>query len=482
MERFVLQTMQGKDAIDLVLDKLELKQAGACSTNAITRELKKYARTNLIGGSVTFRQPNRASCETESIDYATFEAILTRLGLCGVLKKYIRDAFNGFDPNNTGLIDFREFIREVRQRHQSRSIDGDAGYINGGHDNDAKRLRRRPSTKETWGRMSIDLEKLLAEKIEQKIGYGTLGLRRAFRDSKSGKYNSCVDLEEFQERIRRLGLGNMMASRVRALFEKHDKDAKGTIDFESFVNDIMGRSARYNSLDLESLSRECHKNKAKQLAKVQGWMAERNWRNNCGNIEKLVLRKLEEKTPGPRKFLAAFRRFDLASETPAISFPEFCSGIRSLGLHQINEEAIETLFQKYDTNGDGVISYREFANGLSRADAEVTYRPNENAVGSHEKGRNKQRKRRHRHCRRHCRKHERKRLVDRDQETRDEQNQDGGPGEEEVKCDAEPLASVSRSSSSRSISLPRLPHTPTTREYTEPRIISHSRSTQCLKF
>jgi Ca2+-binding EF-hand superfamily protein len=225
-----------------------------------------------------------------------------------------------------------------------------------------------PSTGAPSMKMS-DAEKILAEKLYGKFTH----VQRAFRMFDEDKSGS-LDHEEFRMALRAMGV-TLSERDFQTLVMQYDKSGDGSISYDEF-NARVGPLIHPEAVNRNTLfnAMEAHAGAQSGLHYDPSAKLGLNARDADGNPlsqsararliaprlgitegEAVIARELNGRFSEVQK---AFRTFD-ADKSGALSPAEFSRALESMGV-RLSHHALMTMLEKYDTSGDGVISYDEF--------------------------------------------------------------------------------------------------------------------------
>lgn len=351
-DAFARHSMRDMDVKQLLLDKIEQKTKGGAYN--LLRAFRKFD----------------TSSDTALIDLDQFQRCLERFGLDGIPRSEVKKLFDSYDTGGDGTINFQEFVGGVMgsyAAHNSLQATASTEMI-GQHGRDSLRQRQKIIENDSWRTLTVDVEQLLLDKIEQKTKGGPYSLLRAFRKFDTKGNDNAIDFGEFKRCVEMFGLSGVPEEAIRKLFNKFDQDGAGKIDFKEFVSGVMKSHASQNSIRTKG-DGMMHMERAREVSEKRRRAAEkRHWQTLHVNVEKVLLEKIEQRTKGgPGQLRRAFRKFDLGSSKTEISFPEFKSALLFFGMHELPEEDTRKLFDKYDVSGDGTINYEEFVAGVMQS-------------------------------------------------------------------------------------------------------------------
>ena len=242
------------------------------------------------------------------ISVREFRRGLDDIGLRGVSDDDVRDLVERFDKDRNGQIDYREFMAlcgrgsGLRSSSSSSSRYGRDGEGIAEFENRLRvKLRQSASISVSGAGVDLDLRSAFDELDTNGSGYiEKSDFRRMGQD-----YGWDLTMEEF-----------------RWLVNRFDKDGDGRIRYSEFV-DFMSLGSR----DLQG-------------------------------VEGRFRRFLQKKNAEGVRFEEQFEWFD-QDGSGFISESNFIEGMRKLGF-AMSREDIRRLMDKFDSNWDGKISYREF--------------------------------------------------------------------------------------------------------------------------
>ncbi|GBG34193.1 Ras and EF-hand domain-containing protein [Hondaea fermentalgiana] len=352
-EVFAKQLTDGVDVETLLLDKLMQRSKGG--SNGILQQFRKIDMS--VGDG-----------EEAEISFENFKECLAKFGLDGLREEDARKLFNKYDTDGSGGISLQEFANNVIKATQ---INSNIGRSNTDIQ-DAKRARERARImKQTamrtgWKTVSVDAERLLQQKIEERIKGGPNSLRLAFRKFCSDRRgDSAISFEEFGSTLARMGLEGLSEDDLRVLFDRFDDDKNGTIEYSEFVEFVLKSNARHNGLAVAHMAADKQAQRLRQKAlEKQKRLSKLHWDYAADHvdIETMVVDKVQQKLKsGPHALRRAFGLFDQEhGDAAEISRDAFRMGLEELGFVDIPPRIVKRLFAKYDTSGDGIISFSEF--------------------------------------------------------------------------------------------------------------------------
>ncbi len=407
-----------RDIRDVILEMVLVRNSNG-GVFALERNLLRYNRPN-----------DRLSC-TE------FKYTLEKLGYSGLPEQEISKLFSRHETGEAKLR-YGDFVSDLVQRHKEeskRSLTATkVGTIGGSSAGFGARLHLQKQQMDAevaraWNSKSVDAEKLLLEKLEQRMksGANSCGLINAFRKFDMGNDKAEIGYDEFHACVQRLGLQGFSHDVVKRLFSKY-ANQEGKINFKNFVDGIMRSYAHQNSISISGggLTPQMEAARRAKEAKRNA-VAKRHWNTLKIDLKKVLLEKIEQRTvSGQHQLRKAFRRFDKGSTSSVISYQEFKDGIVALGLGGLSEAESMSLFKSFDTNGDGDIDFSEFVSGVMQdevnGDAFPASRPADLCQVEPEEQKYVIEKTKHAHARhkkhRHCR-HRRERTKRKHQEKKE---------------------------------------------------------------
>jgi len=335
------------DVERLILQKLHERTKG--SSSEILRQFRKMDST-VVGQT--------------SISIAQFKRCLVSFGLEGLRDEDIRQLFKKYDVDNS--VTFGEFANRVAQSFSKQSGFGTSSsdLLDAKRARDRARILKRQAIRTRWQTVSVDAERLLQEKIEQRIKGGPHSLRLAFKKFSNGSSGEITKVQ-FRSTLEKVGLEGLSDSDVDALFSKFDHDHNSKIDFNEFVSFVLKSNARQNSLAVDFAQGEQRTRQLKERAlsnqKKQSklhWNFVKENESLDGMLKDKILTKL---SGGPHVLRRAFNLFDQSRGDGAIITCEMLhEALERLGFVDIPFPMVKKLFRKVDQSGDGEISFAEF--------------------------------------------------------------------------------------------------------------------------
>ena len=320
-ERYAEHTMQRNGSLQqLLLEKVEQRTYGG-----------PY---NLL---MSFRKFDNDTTDGKAqIYFDEFNKCLEKFGINGLPMSLKKRLFDSYDKDNSGSISFKEFVDGVmnsRAEHNmlKESMDHFAFLKNdrAKREQNVKQLQR-----EKWKTLSVNVERLLMKKLQEKTTGGPYSILRTFRKFDTDGHDNVIDFTEFKECLRCLGILGVHDDDVRKLFDKYDEDGSGSIQIDEFARGVMQSYAAYNSVELKKGGLEKMK-RAREVAEARRQHAMQRYMKNTlrVDVEKILLDKIEQKMEGgPGGLRRAFRKFDVgAGRDGMISFPEFRSALQHFG-------------------------------------------------------------------------------------------------------------------------------------------------------
>jgi Ca2+-binding EF-hand superfamily protein len=347
----------------------------------LVEKLAQKTKGGRAGILAQFKKLDSCGEERSVIRLADFRRSLERFGLQGINEEDAKAVFDRYDTDGSGEISFKEFGANVAaQVNEESRIGRSSSDIQ-----DANRVRERArvlkqqALRTGWKTLSVDAERMLLEKIEQRLKGGGNSLRVAFQRFERGGSPE-ISLEQFSETLCQLGLQGLDREDAQQLFGLFDRDGNGTIDFDEFTRYVMKRSSTDNSLTLDTTSaqREAARLRARALEK-QKLGTELHWRYAEKNVdlEQLFMDKVLQKLKGGQDALRrTFCLFDSSrGDAAAITPASFRAGCEALGLNDVPERVLDELFSRFDESRNGVIEFAEFARRISRNYSPLDSRP-----------------------------------------------------------------------------------------------------------
>ena len=119
-----------------------------------------------------------------SSTFASSKRCMRKMGILGVSEEDLRKLFNKYDTDGSGAINLSEFASGVMKSFASQnSVNMKKGNLEKMMvaRKVAESRRQKAMSRYMSNTLRVDVEKVLLEKIEQKMEGGPGGLRRAFR-------------------------------------------------------------------------------------------------------------------------------------------------------------------------------------------------------------------------------------------------------------------------------------------------------------
>lgn len=350
-EVFAKQLTSHVDVETLLLDKLMQKTRGG-STGILQQ----------------FRKLDMGDNSDSEISFPNFKECLKRFGLEDISEEDARKLFEKYDSDSSGGISLQEFANNVIKATQMHSNIGLSAtdLQEASRARDRARIMKQTAMRTSWKTVSVDAERLLQQKIEERLKGGPHSLRLAFRKfNNDRKGDSAISFEEFGSTLARMGLEGLSEKDLRILFQRFDDDGNGTIEYSEFVEFVLKSNAKQNGLAFGHMTADKQAQRLRQKAlEKQQRLSKLHWDYAAehADIETMVVDKVQQKLKsGPHALRRAFGLFDHEhGDAAEISRDAFRMGLESLGFVDIPPKIVKRLFTKYDTSGDGIISFGEF--------------------------------------------------------------------------------------------------------------------------
>ena len=341
--------------------------------------IKKIEQRNKGGANglmKAFRRFDMRSDDGAEISYDQFKQCLEKFGLYGIQDADVRKLFDKYDTDGSGTIEFNEFSNAISSRYQQNWVGNTANDLrDAANAREKMRLLKIQAERNKWQVMKINLRRTLREKIEQRIRGGANTLRLAFRKFLDDA-DSDISFEEFVRTLSLIGLDGLEEQDMRDLFDSFDDDNSGGIDFSEFVQGVMGSQKGASGVALTQNASEYDKWQLMQAQLKSEKRTQQHWKyaTKHFDIEAIIRDKILQKTSGgPQELMRAFALFDTErDEKSEITLKLFKEGLERLGLNDVPDEFAEKLFNKFDTSGDGIISFNEFICGVLGSLAPLT--------------------------------------------------------------------------------------------------------------
>jgi len=176
-----------------------------------------------------------------------------------------------------------------------------------------------------------------------------------------------LDQATFFRVIKNLGID--CTERVsKVLFEKFDADHSGMLDVYEFVRALMPADMTCATWNIEAEDRrDLVNSKMKRQSNLPEVLPPhlKEWRIPLAELERQVMAKLDQRVNTSTKQLGLRQAFRLFAKDgcSSISRNDWNKGLRQLGF-VLNPQDAAALFDKYDRDADGRVSYKEFQQGL----------------------------------------------------------------------------------------------------------------------
>lgn len=294
-----------------------------------------------------------------------FKKILEKLGFV-LTPEEITELFRRFDTDGSGNISFQELVMKVmpadypEQPWNAKRSDAMLEETIA-----KKRNRFQPAMKE-WpkalacNRMSMsEVEAQIQQKIVERTKRASDQYREAFQLFGSPAHGITPSM--FKRQLEKLGMV-LSDGEIRALFKKYDGDGSGNISFQELVTAVMPPDyprkpwnvVRDEEMDAALVSSKTHLFKPVE----ERWpsaMNKNKWTRE--QIQSAIYRKIVERTKrASDQYREAFQLF--GSPADGISRKAFKWHLQQLGL-VLSQEEVDDLFDLYDSDGSGAISFQE---------------------------------------------------------------------------------------------------------------------------
>ena len=288
------------------------------------------------------------------------------------------EIFDSYDRDGSGTIDFKEFVDGVMNSRSEHNMLKDTvdHFAFRSKEREQMERRVRQLQREQWSTLTVNVEKLLMEKLQEKTTGGPYAILRTFRKFDTTGGDNLIDFCEFKECMRKMGILGVSEEDLRKLFNKYDADGSGAINLSEFASGVMKSFASQNSVNMKKGNLE-KMMVARKVAESRRQKAMSRYMSNTlrVDVEKVLLEKIEQKMEGgPGGLRRAFRKFDVGVDRDGfISLPEFAAALQHFGLHELPERDVKELFDKYDTSGDGLLNFNEFVEGVMQSSQPLYY-------------------------------------------------------------------------------------------------------------
>jgi Ca2+-binding EF-hand superfamily protein len=195
-----------------IRNKLALKSNGKQSEEAILIKSFKYFDLN-----------NSGECEKDE-----WVKSLNKIGITGFNEQKLLSLFDGYDKNNSGGLDYKEFVTAV--------------YNLDDEEEEQSTPKKQNSKKQESGDNEPLKNSKVMDKFREKIlsrgGKGILGLARQFKIF-DDNHSMTLDLPELTKAIRDFRV-DLSPNEIKVLFNLIDVDQSGEVSYDEFLREIRG--------------------------------------------------------------------------------------------------------------------------------------------------------------------------------------------------------------------------------------------------
>lgn len=277
-----------------------------------------------------------------------------------------RELFDRYDKEGTGSISLQKFVMRVMPQDYTRKL----WNVERDEEVDRQTMKKLRS-----GHQSVYVEKMPAslnkvrwtidkieKKIQQKIIERTKRASDQYREAYAlfGSPQHGISRTAFRHHMQKLGFV-LTDQELNALFDRYDSDGSGTITFAELVAHVMPKDytrkpwnlRRDEEMELEEARRKQH-----QAPVLQRWPNSlHNNRQSMHELEQAIQLKIIERTKRANdQYREAYAMF--GSPADGITPKHFYKILTKLGL-VLSQEQVGQLFNKYDSDGSGRISFQE---------------------------------------------------------------------------------------------------------------------------
>jgi len=207
------------------------------------------------------------------------------------------------------------------------------------------------------------IEEMVRDKIRQRVKAANEENKHSFQ--MFDRPSRGIGPEVFKEKLHQLGL-ELSEREMDRLYRRYDSDGSGEISWQEFIHSFVQPAFTekpWNLVRDEEQVRERAAGKAKRLA-TAGMLKEmpvslRGQHRTVAQLHEAVMDKIRMKTDGTlTQTRDAYKLFGSAAH--GVTLPVFMTKLRQMGVVCADEEGA-ALFQSFDTSGEGILSFHEFA-------------------------------------------------------------------------------------------------------------------------
>ena len=169
-----------------------------------------------------------------------------------------------------------------------------------------------------------------------------------------------VDFEQFQRAVEKIGVV-MTRFNLEQVFKRYDVSGDGNLDFKEFSNMFVQKVVPQAPVEEQTQPKRASavQDPYIQEKRKQELSMTSSSQETPDNLLKLFRDKIKNR--GVRGMVGLQRVFNMMDDdnTGTLSMREFAKACKDFKVG-ISEENVPILFQKFDANGDGTMSYDEF--------------------------------------------------------------------------------------------------------------------------
>eukprot|EP01029_Cantina_marsupialis_P028671 TRINITY_DN777860_c0_g1_i1.p1 TRINITY_DN777860_c0_g1~~TRINITY_DN777860_c0_g1_i1.p1 ORF type:complete len:1044 (-),score=324.99 TRINITY_DN777860_c0_g1_i1:749-3778(-) len=284
-------------------------------SHSIEYKLAKHVYSSFANVQSAFKSMDK--CSTGELSYDEFKGVLLSHGF-RLEEDDFNEIFKRYDIKGNRRIQYTLFNEKLLKILQPTA---------------SKLKRAEPVSKETG------VEEKFASRVFEK--FALVNKAFAFMD---GDKRGMLDKEDFRAVLKEYDL-DVGESEFRKLLAKYGQN--GRVDYMKFSSQLC-----------DVLSPKLHKNLFVQPEKAHNERMEKAPQRVLDSIREVESKLVNKVTEKFSKVQNAFRSVDV-DHSGSISYDEFREALERFGI-RVSDEEFKILVKRYDTDGDGMIQYREF--------------------------------------------------------------------------------------------------------------------------
>ena len=332
-----------QDALKVLKDNLQQAVGGP---GRLLQIFKKFRQTSGAKGN--------------KIAFKDFEIGLKRAGV-RVQESQARAAFNVLDVDRSGTVEYGEFVKGLFNVEGPQNLGLD-GYA---RQQAALKFKEQMSYANAANlvKSGRQLKTLLKNKAMQEGNVAKAFVHFSKLAQSEGK--NAIDLEHFRTAVK---MSTIVATpeAVESLFHELDPNNDGAIDYQEFVEGIVGNDAHLAGQYFGRMRRDhALKQKLQNVARQKQLQSAAMAKLEIEDPLEILKNKLLARLTG-HNVLEAFKRMRASSgaQSNDIQIGDFTKMLFNAGLGGMTKDKIQYHFSRLDPNGDGSIDYREFCSLL----------------------------------------------------------------------------------------------------------------------